>query len=329
MPGDAHPVDSPISSMSGSSSPLSAVFDPTTSSSAMIRSPVDSVSKSSGQKLSAGSDVYSTNEGQSFQQCREYEKELDGAWSQPVEQSIPSNNTTERHEIYLKGECHLDRCIEMEEKYWHVSDCEGLCRDKYSTLSTPCAQHQCFMTDCDPCDPERERVERSDQTSNSTISKPTSTVSDESYGKRPAKRLKADVPSPVNQNQAETPKEQKPVVKENHGCGETVQSEITELPTKSPRSSLGDSNTGTDNMLEQGSEDVHNMEIVAEEGLYCVKGDIEMKDSKTVSLDQTLSGVNGTSRRKRGASILYALTADELRDHMSSLINQDTCLVSE
>jgi E1A/CREB-binding protein len=71
------------------------------------------------------------------------------------------------------------------------------------------------------------------------------------------------------------------------------------------------------------------MEIVAEEGLYCVKGDIEMKESKTVALDQTVSGVNVTSRRKRGASILYALTAEELRDHMSSLINQHTCLVSE
>ncbi|PVH37653.1 hypothetical protein PAHAL_5G053700 [Panicum hallii] len=325
-PGDAHPDDSPISSMSGSSSPLSAVFDPTTSSSAMIRPSVDSVSKSTGQKLSAGSDVYSTNEGQSFQQYREYEKELDGAWSLPVEQSIPSNNTTERHEIYLKEECHLDRCMEMEEKYWRASDCEDLCRDKYSNLSSPCAQHQCFMTECDPCDPERERVERSEQTSNSTISKPTSTVSDESYGKRPAKRLKADVPSLANENQAETAKEQKPVVKENHGCGETVQSEITELPNKSPHSSLGDINTDTDNTLEQVSEDVHNMEIVAEEGLYCVKGDIEMKESKTVALDQTVSGVNVTSRRKRGASILYALTAEELRDHMSSLINQHTCL---
>jgi E1A/CREB-binding protein len=185
------------------------------------------------------------------------------------------------------------------------------------------------MTECDPCDPERERVERSEQTSNSTISKPTSTVSDESYGKRPAKRLKADVPSLANENQAETAKEQKPVVKENHGCGETVQSEITELPNKSPHSSLGDINTDTDNTLEQVSEDVHNMEIVAEEGLYCVKGDIEMKESKTVALDQTVSGVNVTSRRKRGASILYALTAEELRDHMSSLINQHTCLVSE
>ena len=324
MPGDAHPVDSPISSMSGSSSPLSAVFDPTTSSSAMIRSPVDSA-KSTGHKLSAGSDIYSTNEGQSFEQCREYEKDIDGAWSLPVEQSIPANNTTERHEIYLKGECHLDRCMEMEEKYWRVSDCEDLCRDKYSNLSTPNAQYQCcFITGCDPSDPEREQIERSEQTSTSTVSKPTSPVSDESYGKRPAKRLKADVPNLVNVNPVESPKEQKPVVNESHACGETVQLEITELPTKSPCSSLGDINADTDNMLEQGSEDVHNMEIVTEE-LHCVKGDIEM----TAALDQTASGINLSLRRKRGASILYALTAEELRDHMSSLINQHTCLVSE
>nr|XP_034595112.1 probable histone acetyltransferase HAC-like 3 isoform X2 [Setaria viridis] len=313
--------------MSGSSSPLSAVCDPTTSPSAMIRSSMDSVSKASGQKLSAGSDVYSTGEGQSFQQHREYERELDGAWSQPVELSIQSNRTTERHELYLKGECHLDRCMEVEGKYCRVSDCEDLCREKYSSLSTPRAQYQCcFMTDCDPCDPERERVGRSEQTSNSTVSKPSSTVSDESYGKRPAKRLKADVPSLVNVNQAESPKEQKPVVNENHAYGETVQSEITELPTKSPCSSSGDINADTNNTLEQGSEDVHNMDVVAEEELHCVKGDIEMKDSKTVALDQTANQVNISSRRKRGASILYALTAEELRDHLSSLINQHTCL---
>ncbi|OEL25360.1 putative histone acetyltransferase HAC-like 3, partial [Dichanthelium oligosanthes] len=325
FPGDARPVDSPISSMSGSSSPLSAVCDPTTSSSAMIRSSVDSVSKATGQKfLSAGSDVYSTGKEQSFQ---EYEKESDGAWSQQVEQSIQSNSTTERHEMYLKGECYLDRCMEMEEKYWRLSDCEDLCRETYSNLSNPSAQYQsCFMTDRDPCDPERERVERSEQTSNSTVSKATSPVSDESYGKRPAKRLKADVPSLVSVNQAESPKEQKPVVNENHACGETVQSEFTELHTKSPCSSLGDINADTDDMLEQGSEDAHNMEIVTEEELHCVKGDIEMKDSKTVALEQTVSGVNVGSRRRRGASILYALTAEELRDHMSSLINQHSCL---
>ncbi|CAN6213203.1 unnamed protein product, partial [Urochloa humidicola] len=93
LPGDAHPIDSPISSMSGSSSPLSAVCDPTTSSSTMIRSSVDSISKASGQKLSAGSD--STSEGQSFQRYRVYEKKVDDAWSLPAEQSIHSNSTIE------------------------------------------------------------------------------------------------------------------------------------------------------------------------------------------------------------------------------------------
>jgi E1A/CREB-binding protein len=58
------------------------------------------------------------------------------------------------------------------------------------------------------------------------------------------------------------------------------------------------------------------------------KGDIEMKDAKTVALDHTPKGVNLSSRRKRGASILYGLTAEELRDHMSSLINRHTCQVS-
>ena len=284
LPGDAHPVESPISSMSGSSSPLSAVCDPTTSSSPLIRSSMDSISKASGQKLSAGSD--STSEGQSFQ---------------------------------------LNRCVQMKEKYWCMSDCEDLCREKYSSLSTPNAQYQCcFITGCDPSDPEREQIERSEQTSTSTVSKPTSPVSDESYGKRPVKRLKADVPNLVDVNQVESPKEQKPLVNESHACGQTVQQEITESPTKLPCSSLGDINADTDNMLEQGSEDVHNMEIATEE-LPCVKGDIEM----TAALDQTASGINLSLRRKRGASILYTLTAEELRDHMSSLINQDTCLVSE
>ena len=323
LPGDAHPVESPISSMSGSSSPLSAVCDPSTSSSPMIRSSADSISKASGQKLYAGSD--STSEGQSFQQYREYEKKLDGAWSQPVELSIHSDSTTERHEMYLKGQFQLDRCVEMKEKYWGMSDCEDLCREKYSSLSTPNAQYQCcFITGCDPSDPEREQIERSEQTSTSTVSKPTSPVSDESYGKRPAKRLKADVPNLVDVNQVESPKEQKPLVNESHACGQTVQQEITESPTKLPCSSLGDINADTDNMLEQGSEDVHNMEIATEE-LPCVKGDIEM----TAALDKTASGIDLSLRRKRGASILYALTAEELRDHMSSLINQHTCLVSE
>lgn len=316
--------------MSGSSSPLSAVCDPTASSSAMIRSSVGSVFKTTGQKLSAGSDLYSTGEGQSFQ-YREHEKVLDGACSDSVEQLIQSNRTTDRHDMYLKGEHHFDRCMAMEEKYWHVSDPEDLCWDKYSNLSTLSAQYQCcFVKNCDPCDHEGERVERSEQASNSTVSKPTSPVSDESYGKHPAKRLKSDVPSLINVNQAESPKEQKPVLDENHACGEMLQSEITELPTESPCSSLGDINADTDNTREQGSEHVHNMEIVTEEEVHCVKGDMERKDS---ALNQTANGVNVSlrisSRRKRGASILYALTAEELRNHMTSLISQHTCLVSE
>ncbi|CAL5078482.1 unnamed protein product [Urochloa decumbens] len=321
LPGDAHPVDSPISSMSGSSSPLSAMCDPTTSSSAMIRSSVDSISKASGQKLSAGSD--STSEGQSFQRYTAYEKKLDGAWSLPMEQSIHSNSTTERHEMY-QGQCQLDRCMEMKETFWPMLDSEDLCREKYSSLSSPRAQYQCCsMTDCDPCDSGRERIERSEQTSNSTVSNPTSPVSEESCGKRPVKRLKPDVPSLVNVNRVESPKVQRPVVNGNHACGETVNSEITELPI--PCSSLGVINSDTDNMLGQGSEDEHNMEIVTEEELHRVNGDIE-RDSKTAALDQTASGVKLSSRRKRGASILYALTAEEIRDHMSSLINQHTCL---
>jgi E1A/CREB-binding protein len=200
----------------------------------MIRSSVDS-SKASGQKLYAGYD--STGEEQSFQQYREYEKKLDGAWSQPLEQSIHSNSTIERYGMY-NGQCQLDRCMEMKEKYCRMSDCEDVCRETYSSLSSPSTQFQgCFMTDCDPRDPEGEKIERSEQTSNSTVSKPTSPVSDESYGKRPVKRLKADVASLVNVNQVESPKEEKPVVNGNHAFGETSHSEITELPTNAHCSS--------------------------------------------------------------------------------------------
>ncbi|WVZ61083.1 hypothetical protein U9M48_011009 [Paspalum notatum var. saurae] len=322
FPGDPHHVYSPQPSMSGSSSPLSAVCDPTTSSSAMIRLSMDSVAKTNAQKLALGSDEYSIGEGQSFQQYREYEKELDCPCSQP-EQSVHSNRTTESHEMYLKGECGLDRCMDMKEKYWCVSDCGDLCKEKYSNLNTTSVQCQCcFMNDCDPCDPERERTETSERTSDSTVSKPASPISDESSGKRPAKRLKADVPSLVNVSQVKRAMDQNLVVSENNVCGETVQSEITESPTKSPCSSLGDSNTDTGNMLEQGSEGVCKVEIVAEKELDCVKGDIEMKDTKTFAP----RSINLSSRQKRGASILYALTAEELRDHMSSLVNQNTCL---
>lgn len=295
FPGDAYHVDSPQLSMSGSPSPLSALCDPITSSGAMIRSSMDFIPKASGQKLFTG-------KGQMFQQYREYEKELDGAWSHPAEKPVHSNRTTQSDEIYLKGECGPDTLTEMKENYGRISDSR------------------------DPCDPEREIVERSEQTSNITVSKATSPISDESSGRRPAKRLKADAPRLVNVNQVESPQEQKPVVNENHvSGGETVQSEITELPAKSPCSSLGDINAESNNMLEQGSEDVPNMDIVKEEELSRAKGDIEMKDAKTVALDHTPKGVNLSSRRKRGASILYGLTAEELRDHMSSLINQHTC----
>ncbi|XP_062196982.1 probable histone acetyltransferase HAC-like 3 isoform X2 [Phragmites australis] len=314
FPGDAHQFDSPQPSMSGSSSPFSAVCDPATSSTTVIRSSMDSISKTNGHKLSTGCNVNSAGQEQSFQLYREYEKDLNCAWNQPVQQSHQSNVTIESLEmlyvsdhtekfIYPKGECRVDRYVEMEENY--------------------CT-----------CDPVRERVERSEQTSNSTVSKPTSPISDESSGMhRPAKRLKADFTSLVHVNQVESPKEQKPVVNETHVSGETVQSENRELPTKSSCCSSGaDNNADTNKMLEPDSEDVHNMETVrspetcaqTEEELHCANGNIEMKDSKTAALDQTPRGVNLNSRKKRGDSILYALTAEEVRDHMRSL-NQHTC----
>jgi hypothetical protein len=208
----------------------------------------ENISKASGQKLFTG-------EGQLFQQYREYEKELDGAWSHPAEKAVHSNRTTQSNEIYLNGECGPDTFMEMTENYWCISDSRNSCREIYSNLST---SNQCFVSDCDPCDPEREIVERSEHTPNSTVSKPTSPISDESSGTRPAKRLKA----------------------------------------------------------------------VMEEKLYFAKGDIEMREVKTVAWDQTPRGVSLSSRRERGASILYGLTAEELGDHMSSLTNQNTCLVS-
>ncbi|XP_062197213.1 probable histone acetyltransferase HAC-like 3 isoform X2 [Phragmites australis] len=343
FPGDAHQIDSPQPSMSGSSSPFSAAFDPATSSSTVIRSSMDSISKTNGQKLSTGCNVNSGGQELSFELYREYEKDIDCAWNQPVEQSNQSIVTTESHEmlyfsdntkkcLYPKGECGVDRYMDMKEKHCHISDCKGLCREKYSNLNTPFSHYQyCFITDCGICDPVSERVERSEQTSNSTVSKPTSPISDESSGKhRPAKRLKADIPNLVHVNQVESPKEQKPVVNETRVSGETVQSENTELPTKSSCcSSLGDNNVDTNKMLEPGSEDVHNMDTVRSpaqtgEELHCANGDIEMKYSETAALDQTPRGVSLNSRKKRGASILYALTAEELRDHMRSL-NQHTC----
>ncbi|KAL6862394.1 hypothetical protein ACP4OV_016735 [Aristida adscensionis] len=145
------------------------------------------------------------------------------------------------------------------------------------------------------------------------------------------KRLKADIPDIVHVNQVESSEEQKPVVNEALESGETIQSIATELPSNLPCSSpLGDSNADTKNMLELGSEHVHNMELIGSseanalgEELQCVNGDLEMKDSKNVS-DPTSGGVNLISVKKRGASILYALTSEELRGHIRSL-NEHTC----
>jgi hypothetical protein len=66
---------------------------------------------------------------------------------------------------------------------------------------------------------------------------------------------------------------------------------------------------------------------VQAEELCDVNGDIEMKDSKLKSVDETSIGASISAMKKSGASILHALTADELRDHMRSL-NHDTCPVS-
>ncbi|KAL6658234.1 hypothetical protein ACP70R_003820 [Stipagrostis hirtigluma subsp. patula] len=344
--GDAHQIESPHSSMSGSSSPFSVVCDPTTSSSAMLRSSMDSTAQKTAHKLSTGLNIYSDVQGQPFLPYRENENELDCTWSQSLEQSNLSGVTTESHEMFLHSdhtkkcqyrneECGLGKCMDMKERYGHISDCTGVFRDKYSNLNTSFTNSQSwFLTDCDTCDPVRDGAERSEQISNSSVSKPDSPTSDESSGKhRPLKRLKVDFPNIVHANQVESPEEQKPVVIGARESGETVQSVTTELPTNLPCSNpLGANNAGTNNMLELGSEDVHNMETVRSsesyalgEELQCVNGDIEMKNSKTVTLDPTPEGVNLGSRKKSGASILYSLTAEELRDHMRSL-NQHTCM---
>lgn len=68
--------------------------------------------------------------------------------------------------------------------------------------------------------------------------------------------------------------------------------------------------------------------VQTEEELRYENDDNEMKDTKVGSLNQTSIGANLSARKKRGASILYALTAEELRDHMRSL-SQHACPVSE
>ncbi|KAL6868163.1 hypothetical protein ACP4OV_015008 [Aristida adscensionis] len=340
FPGESREIESPHSSISGSSSPFSAVCDPTTSSCAMLRSSVDKTAQSNGKKNSSVLNIYSAVQGQSFVPHSKQENELDCTWNRPLEQSSLSNITTESHDIllrgdhtdkcqYHKGECGLGKCMEMKERYQHISECKRVFREKYSNLNTSFTHCQCsFITDCDTCDPVTDGSERSEQTSYSSVSKLTSPTSDESSGKhRPLKRLKTDFPNIVHVNQVESPEEQKPVVNEGHGRCETVQSVTTELPTNLPCCSLlGDNNADTGNMLEFGSEDVHNMDIIGssetsaqEKELQCVNGDIEMKNFRIITVDPTPGGVNLTPRKKRCASILYALTAEQLRDHMRSL----------
>lgn len=167
----------------------------------------------------------------------------------------------------------------------------------------------------------REIAERAEQTSNNTVSKPGSPASDESSGKHhPAKRLKVNPPSTAHADKTQFPKEQEPAVNGTNVSSETVQSETT---TKSPSGcSFQDSNAS------------NNMEIVRSpeaamqaEGLRCENGDIDMKDSKLSSVDQTSLVASLTARKRRGGSILYTLTSEELRDHMRSL-NPHICLVS-
>jgi hypothetical protein len=372
--GVVQQIGSPQPSMSGSSSPFSAVCDPSTSSCVVIRSSVDSIPETSTQKLSTGCNVNSIGQEQSLQLHREYQKDFDCTWNQPVEQLNQLNVTIESHEVlylgdftkkrlYPKGEHGVDRHMGMKEKYWDT-------------------------TDCGSCDPVGEAVVRSEQISSSMVSKPASPISDESSVKhRSVKRLKTDLPKPVHFNHARSPEEQKPIANVAHVSIETVQLGVTELPTKSPCcQSMEDSNADTNKMVEPHSEDVHNLESVrspeariygetvqsentelltkssccgtmgnscdgidkilepgsegvhktktfrspeicvqTEEKLHCANGYVTLKEPETAALDLTSIGVIN-SKKKRGASILYALTAEELRDHMISL-NRHSCLV--
>lgn len=317
--GDAHQVDSPQPSTSGSSSSLSAMC---------------------GQSVNFINDnPYSTGQVPLLLRYRECNEEL-YTRSHPIEQSDQSNVTAGGHDLsYLyeqskmrqtiKGDSGLGECMQMNECS-QVLDCQGFSRDKCSNSNTKFSHDQCrYMADSGNCGSTRERVERAEQTSNSTVSKPTSPTSDESSGKHhPAKRLKINFPSPVHATKVELPKEEQPDGNEIVSS-DTVQSETTELPTKSPSGcSLGDSNV----VLGLTNEDAHSMDIVrsletsvkAEEELCDVNGDVEMKDSKLSSVDETAVGPGLSAVKKRGASILHALTADELRDHLRSL-NQHTC----
>ncbi|CAM0912101.1 unnamed protein product [Alopecurus aequalis] len=316
--GDAHQVDTPQPSTSGSSSSFSAMRD-------------QSANSTNDNRHSPGQVPPSL-------QYRKCDDEL-YTRSNPIEQSGQSNITAGGHDLsYLydqskmrrniKGDCGLDKCMQMNETCSQVSDCQGFSREKCSNLNTKFSHNQRrYMADSGDCGSVGERVERAEQTSNSTVSKPTSPTSGESSGKHhPAKRLKINFPSAVHATKVEFPKEQQPVANEIVSS-ETVQSETTEFRTKSPSGcSLGDSNV----VLGLTNEDLHSMDIVglsesavkAEEELGDVDGDVEMKDSKLNSVDQT--SVGASLMKKIGASILYALTADELRDHMRSL-NQHTC----
>ncbi|KAM3373039.1 hypothetical protein ACQJBY_019785 [Aegilops geniculata] len=167
------------------------------------------------------------------------------------------------------------------------------------------------------CVTVREVVGRAEQTSNSTVSKPNSPASDESSGKHHlAKRLKVNCSFPVHADETEFPKEQQPAANGPHASSETVKSETTVLSMKSPSGcSLQDSNAS--NTMENFR--LQETAVQAEEGLCYENGDIEMKDSKLSSVDQTSLVASLTTRKKRGGSILYPLTAEELRDHMRSL----------
>ncbi|KAM0897066.1 hypothetical protein ACQ4PT_022837 [Festuca glaucescens] len=317
--GDVHQVDSPQPSTSGSSSSLPAMCDRSANS------------KNDKQ--------YSSGQLPSLLQYRERDEEL-YTCSHPIEQSDQSNITAGGDDLsYLyeqskmrqnmKGECGLAGRMQVNEISSQASSCQGSSREKCSNLNTKFSHKQCrYMADSGYCGSVKERMERAGQTSKSTVSKPTSPISDESSGKqRPAKRLKVNFPSPVHAAKVEFPKEQQPAADEIVSS-ETVQSETTELPTKSPSGcSLVDSNVVPG--LING--DLHSMDsvilpetAVQAEELCDVNGDIEMRDSKLNSVDETSIGASISAMKKSGASILHALTADELRDHMRSL-NHHTC----
>ncbi|XP_051203530.1 probable histone acetyltransferase HAC-like 3 isoform X1 [Lolium perenne] len=317
--GDVHQVDSPQPSTSGSSSSLPAVCDRSANS------------KNDKQ--------YSSGQLPPLLQYRERDEEL-YTCSHPIEQSDQSNITAWGDDLsYLyeqskmrqnmKGECGLAGQMQVNEISSQASSCQGSSREKCSNLNTKFSHKQCrYMADSGYCGSVKERMERAGQTSKSTVSKPTSPISDESSGKqRPTKRLKVNFPSPVHAAKVEFSKEQQPAAVEIVSS-ETVQSETTELPTKSPSGcSLVDSNAVPG--LING--DLHSMDsvilpetAVQAEELCDVNGDIEMKDSKLKSVDETSIGASISAMKKSGASILHALTADELRDHMRSL-NHDTC----